>query len=527
MLSIDDDNLSKLKAMYEICDVVAAILSGIGGNMQIAQVDSLKDKLVVIDPFYSDCVKSFGKEKASEIYNFIRQTYLNNHLWANDYFVRIKSMLSDENKWEELQTWLSEMLDEIKSNRITDYSIFDEKKQPEIAVVNGNLSVVNVAACNVEIYKVLVNEVFSSDEYNGKISVFRLELATDVAKKVKSYIGEEWNTSDLKTYFNAIRHYVGGEQFAQPWTDVILSSITSVIIKGDDWEGMLRFMVSKGMCDYRYAFGLYGALNGFSNLTRDFTDILLASKDISYIRNVYEEIHRQLTGCELSKDTDKASILQQDTLIESNVGKEKSSSMDITDVCRITEMLENKDVKSLKGKKLKIFLNFYKESGHNIEETLNRLKTQNGWKRDSERLLKEFGFVAKTKSKVRVKNDRQVTEQELDFQSSQSYDIDSNDKMFDFEHIDEILNLLKLSFPTYNSDIYKSLKKDLIWVLNPQYDKSSSNKERIEKFYKTLKDGITRSKSSKKGVDMDWKIKLYRQIDIDAIIGFLHKNYDK
>ena len=92
---------------------------------------------------------------------------------------------------------------------------------------------------------------------------------------------------------------MSGEEFTQPWTNSVLSSIAAVITKGDDWESLLYFMQQKGMTDYRLAFSFYGILNGFANLTRDFTDELF-SQDRKYIANVYREFYGQLHGVSIN-----------------------------------------------------------------------------------------------------------------------------------------------------------------------------------------------------------------------------------
>ena len=52
-------------------------------------------------------------------------------------------------------------------------------------------------------------------------------------------------------------------------------------------------MQNKGMNDYRIAFAMYGVLNGFANMTRDFTDLLL-TKESSYLSKIYREMYGQL-----------------------------------------------------------------------------------------------------------------------------------------------------------------------------------------------------------------------------------------
>ena len=54
-------------------------------------------------------------------------------------------------------------------------------------------------------------------------------------------------------------------------------------------------MQDKVMTDYRLAFSMYGTINGFANLPRDFTDVLF-NRDSKYIADVYKKFYGQLFG---------------------------------------------------------------------------------------------------------------------------------------------------------------------------------------------------------------------------------------
>ena len=100
-----------------------------------------------------------------------------------------------------------------------------------------------------------VNDVLCSKAFNGKINSIKELLSDEITKTAKNIIGaEEWENSPIRTYLNQLRRHVRGEEFNQTWDNGVLSSISSVLIKGDDWEQLLNFMQSKGMNDYRIAF---------------------------------------------------------------------------------------------------------------------------------------------------------------------------------------------------------------------------------------------------------------------------------
>jgi len=94
-----------------------------------------------------------------------------------------------------------------------------------------------------------------------------------------------------------MRRYIRGQESSITWKNDLFSSIAAVLAKGSDWEQLRSFMQGKQISDYRMAFAFYGELNGFANLTRDFTDNLFGLRDNrKYIAEVYKEIYGQLHG---------------------------------------------------------------------------------------------------------------------------------------------------------------------------------------------------------------------------------------
>ena len=149
------------------------------------------------------------------------------------------------------------------------------------------------------LYVTWINDILLQSKYNGNVNSMKKELADVLTKSAISTLGDKWSDSYIRKFLNQLRKHVSGEEFTQPWTNSVLSSIAAVITKGDDWESLLYFMQQKGMTDYRLAFSFYGILNGFANLTRDFTDELF-SQDRKYIANVYREFYGQLHGVSIN-----------------------------------------------------------------------------------------------------------------------------------------------------------------------------------------------------------------------------------
>lgn len=167
----------------------------------------------------------------------------------------------------------------------------------EIIIIDKKLHTVakTVVSENVEneLFKHIVNYIITDEKINGKISAIRQELADKFTTQAKELLGDGWGESPIRNFMNQLRRHVRGEEFSENWANGVLSSLAAVVLKGDDWETLLNFMKKKGMTDYKLAYALYGIINGFANLNRDFTDLLL-NNDVSYVASVYREFHGQL-----------------------------------------------------------------------------------------------------------------------------------------------------------------------------------------------------------------------------------------
>lgn len=219
--------------------------------------------------------------------------------------------LLDNLKYGEIENnsalkWIS---DELKKNNLK----FEENKhllypnKKEIVIVENNLPLISVEVISDkqlnQLFIDLVRYVLSDESINGNIAAQRFELATAVTIQAKNTFGDIWEGSDAKVYLNALRKHIKGEEFKQNWDNGLLSSLAAVILKGDDWNGLLDFMKRKGMYDFRLAFAFYGLFNGFANLTRDFTDLLFCNDNKNYVAAVYSDIYEALHKEKIEQST--------------------------------------------------------------------------------------------------------------------------------------------------------------------------------------------------------------------------------
>ena len=218
-----------------------------------------------------------------------------------------------------------------------------------------------------------VNEVLCSRSFNGKINSIKEGLSDEITKSAKNVIGSDWENSPVRTYLNQLRRHVRGEEFNQSWDNGVLSSISAVLIKGDEWEQLLNFMQSKGMYDYRIAFALYGVLNGFANMTRDFTDLLLTTDSI-YLSKVYREMYGQLLEKSIPETTNTPSAIETKKQEEEKVEEEMRKIV-----------LQNPEEKTLKDWQngIRVFAaSAVKRDKHKLLNSLEDAFAQNGDNQD-------------------------------------------------------------------------------------------------------------------------------------------------
>lgn len=140
-----------------------------------------------------------------------------------------------------------------------------------------------------------INTILIKDNWGKHINSIKSTLADELTDEAIKVWEDDWETSDIRVFLNALRHHLAGEAFHQNWDNGLLSSLSAFLIKGDDWEEMLQFMQKKGIYDYRLAFALWGTFVGFADMPRTFTDYLF-NQERKYIGDFYDYIFKQIHG---------------------------------------------------------------------------------------------------------------------------------------------------------------------------------------------------------------------------------------
>lgn len=303
ILSVSKDDILKLNRVREIHNILAAILSSFDHKATSKQRDRLKELYSSIYPkvpLFKELAKLISdKLLIDNIISIIRVEYG----YIRDEF-DVDKMISQllvtpvsqdaKNPVIENVRMLIKQTENLIAAKAQQISVNDS----QIIVINGDLTHLNVSDISDSdkvLYMAWINQVLSKDEYTGKTSTFKEAMSDDVTIKAKDVCTSEWKGSYPEITLNALRRHVRGDEFPHNWGNDIYSSISALIVRGDDWQKLLQYMQEKEMTDYRIAFSMYGTVNGFANLPRDFTDVLFA-KESKYIAEVYKEFYGQLFG---------------------------------------------------------------------------------------------------------------------------------------------------------------------------------------------------------------------------------------
>lgn len=250
-----------------------------------------------------------------------------------------------------------------KVNKV--YSKPIDTSRKEIVIKDLRVDSINniyiIEDCDKELFISWINNILCDRKWGRIINTVKSLLADELTKDaIRVYGTQRWESSSTRVFLNDLRHSLAGDYFHQEWDNGMLSSLAAFLMRGDDWKDMLEFMQSKGMYDYRLAFGLYGSWTGFASIPTDFTDLLF-SQDKKYVKTVCDEFYQQIFGMDIPPLIKHEEMLRDKVL---KIWNNMPSNL-------------KKDEKKKKG--LESALNEIGMS-QNSEQFLQILSKQTGWK---------------------------------------------------------------------------------------------------------------------------------------------------
>ena len=516
-LSISQDSVRQLHALYEINDIVSAILSNPERRANTTQKDELSKFLGILnqyDPMYRDLLNFENSEvsRVEKLLQLLRKFGI--------YFPIKKSediLFSLANESIEQSPTLTKIQQQTSEIKQQPHNLL---KPDDSELVISNKSIQTFKHSNevvVILYKTWIEKVLLLPKYDGKINPERMDLATELTLIAKDEVYKEnWENSTARTYLNQLRRHLQGEEFTQPWNNGLLSSLAAVLIKGDEWEQLLQFMQYKELFDYRLAFSLYGVLNGFANLTRDFTDLIL-EQNRQYVTEIYTEFYGQLFNHKL--DT-KIAEDPKTEIVESTLNhKQGQSHPDFYDeVLRIWNSYPNKDKK--KTQTLQKVLNNCSISTTR-KEFIDLLKKEKGFSKGE-----AINYITKTlmppQSNSNNASANAVKQQPL---------FPRGEILEDLSWVNECENMIN------SQKARKQFREDIMWFIDNHkeayidkkkgklkgkyYGHDTSNDRVFERLKYFLEDRV-----NPKNEKMQWLRPIYKDIPVMEILQKIKQLYD-
>lgn len=326
-LSANIDDIKRLNTLKEIHNIFAAILSSINQrptNIQKEALDTLFEKLNEDEPFTKELSKIVeSPNKVFQILDLIRKFWGQNlRLDQHEFLNLLTTQSLDSDKDNDAIQWIKGEIKKCQFKIERQRQLLSPEGEGFI-ISSNKLTSLKSSLLKGESEKKLtqewVNETLLNPNYSGKISVNKDSLAKDITIKAKEVIGDNWENSIYKRHLNKLRHFIANEPTELEWNNDLLSSISAVLIYGDSWDKLLSNMQSKEMTNYSLAFAFFGELNGFANLTRDFTDTLYKNPNKNALWNIYQKINGQLLANFSSGNTSK--FVETQNYIEHNPTK--------------------------------------------------------------------------------------------------------------------------------------------------------------------------------------------------------------
>jgi hypothetical protein len=284
LLSVSKEQGFRVKTTQTLLDLASAIYGSIDKRptaqqtlllrRTILQDSSLARLLIAKTSLDSDSVASI----VDEVFNQCRWEPASNS--PDRSILNLYSMILNPATQEQAISYLTSEINRILSPASARIST---EKAMDISVLSNNAIELPVLAGSPEdkdVAELWVNGDLADNKYKGSLASYRLDLATELTKSVRDNVYKDaWEKSSAKPFLNALRRNLNGEEFTEKWSEDVLSAISAVLMKGDTWDGLRLILISKGIQNQTMPFAFYGIINGFANLPKDFTNILLNSRD--------------------------------------------------------------------------------------------------------------------------------------------------------------------------------------------------------------------------------------------------------
>lgn len=513
------------KTTREISNIISAIINSPDKSpTQFQKEDLLKNAEVFNTAFKNIDKDSIETEKllnrygnelsVSNIKKILRDTYLINKI---ENLFNIFNIVSSELNFE---TAISKIHN--NTNRLENEYFANKSRLKLSEKVNlANIKLTRLEEDKPDFYMALINEFISFDLQNES----RLDIATAGIKLLIRMYEEKnipWNPSPQRDFFNGLLANMQGKGVfnVNNSNDIVHQSFALFVLhkEKDELEKLEAALIANTIYEYRFAFGLWGAINGFANMPKTLTNELFLSDDINYVSEAYKYIHKQVHSIELDGELKRV-----------NDSKFASYPSKINERPTQVSVIESQNINPF-AHELSTFVEFSSKDKTFQKEIISKLneigiKSLAEWNdkavdtikwSTSKGQKKLMTAISKSRSNEKQKEQSKPQQEKISYASNPDKDFYKDLNVYDL--IEDLL-------PT-DKKIKKQFKIDLDWFQGNYQEffedkKNGKQKGRyfgnrtdnysvIEKFQDYLK--------NKKNSKEDWLRKIYSSIDTDQIM---------
>lgn len=138
---------------------------------------------------------------------------------------------------------------------------------------------------------------------------------------LRNMLGDKWDSNPASAYVGALlNHFQENSAFDLfAIENDVLSSFAAFCQKGDNIDRLVEYLVQVGFCNYKLAYGIYGATRGFTSLPKTFTSVLInGNKD--YYQSFASNVWRMLNGVEIKDAVLPKASNNTSVIVESQLG---------------------------------------------------------------------------------------------------------------------------------------------------------------------------------------------------------------
>jgi len=434
----------------------------------------------------------------------------------------------------------------------TENIINENKKQCEIDLIKkifiqDDYTTISLLEENAEMYNKILKKIFFGKTIT--IEDLRLrgrDITKEIVSEIKSIIeskGGVWdeNINDDTRYLKDLqRNIIKNEPFdLQSTSDIFLLSIAAFILKGEDYEALIRYLEENGVSEYSYVLGLWGAACGYVDMPKTIFGQVIKNEDI--FCETYKSIHYLLLK-------EKLNGRFPEIKIKSGTRKQGGKEI-VTFSSRMNEQQTEIDLSTTDNEtilliELSDFEEFVSREKIIQKEIITKLN-EIGIHSLSDWNEKKVDSIKWTTKKGQKKLVSTINKSKQKNSSSKANLMQSNSNLFveekpleDSKFYKDKNALLYLAELLPNDKRARSqFKTDIEWFQDNHneiyidkskgsqqgiyYNKPTDNKSVIERFERYLE-----NKQSSTNPNTDWLRKIYQKIDIPAIIFKLKELYN-